>query len=645
VVAVTHGRATCIPVKGFSTTLFWPLILDSACEPGERAKVVQRQIRCLLRDRAWQSVDDLLHHIGPPRAADANVDDIRHSYAELTYFHEFVQHFLFSRRGATGPLKLFRRTDIPRVDVVFTLESQTIVYGMAIERMNLYVLDSLGVALLTLSLRSELGDSGTASLRFGGTDAADGAVHGNFDKLATRPLMLADVQRFNDGFRRAHAPFLVIDKPHRLVPPVRDGYVPRAVRWHGTSSTDLLPQTGASESATVARELRRGTGPRSVPPFAHFAGLLKGWRIAPRGAEGDTWRHMADDRLHLLSRITLPDQAAYAAISDGDWARLCFVDAPGNDPWPYASTFLCAEQDRHYYDRFHYDPGESSHSPSRYLVCGYALLAVGCGWFFEEHVTEHMHRHYYQLMLLAQIERVALLAISGQISRAVRRHESDGGSALEKLARFEARLQATEQDFLQFVHRFRFTGVSDQMQPTEMFAMLRRNMHLPELYADIKDELTTATDFLAMQNQQRQTASATRLSVVATFGVILGLAFALLGINILNAEDVRDLLGLVTEGAAGGADAAAALGILALTVGLSFLLGLAVAKLAIPRGLAGHEDPLGARLRGLMLWCGGFALLAGFGLLAVAVWPPLWAGSAVVAALLLGAVINAAVRR
>ncbi len=98
------------------------------------------------------------------------------------------------------------------------------------------------------------------------------------------------------------------------------------------------------------------------------------------------------------------------------------------------------------------------------------------------------------------------------------------------------------------MHRFRFTGESKQLQPREMFEMMRRNMRLDQIHADISDELTTVIAFVDMQEQQHQTQAASRLSIVATLGVIGGLIFSFLGMNVIVEKDMlRRLFGFGSD--------------------------------------------------------------------------------------------------
>jgi hypothetical protein len=628
--------AQFIPVLEFRTILFWPLILESQCEPAERPKIIEEQLQSLTRGGAWKQVHDLLDHIPPPTGETTEHDAL--CYNELTYFHEFVQNFLYARKaedGPTSPMQLFHRTDITEVDIIFTTEQETLHFPMQVGRLNLYVIAELGIALLAIETNLPSPGDQRARVRFCDISKADAVAAGDFRDLLERPLTLADVVRFNDAFRRAHAPYLT----KALKPPVGDGTLPRAVRWGARGEPfDLLRTSpnGDSESAEIAKKLRHGHGPRPIPPFRHFAHLLDGWRLEAREGTKDSWRHLADDRLPVLSYICLPNRTAYRSISFGDWVRICFLDGPASNTMPYASEFLRKDWDRYVYDRFHYESADSSLAPSRYLISGYSLVAVGSEGFFRHQVSQHMRRQYFQLMLLGQIERAALLSISSGISRAVRLHDSDNGPPLARLESFEKRLQAAEGDFLRFIHRFRFTGVSEQLQPTELFAIIRRNMRLPELFADLKDELTTATDFLGLLNQQRQTANATRLSVVATFGVILGLAFAMLGANLTSAESVGDLLKLfAVEAPRDGWVWAAALGVVAITIGGCFLAARGLAQIALPRRQGTEEDPIGNRLRRQFGAFGGFGLCIGATLLSLAAFPPIFWGLAGVSAAVL----------
>jgi hypothetical protein len=609
--------AAKIPVSRFDTTFFWPLTLDAdpGCMQNEIGYQIDREVCRLEAGGRWVPEPDLLEHIAPPDPGkrpepSANEADTvfqkrlaewqaakkafdmhpAESYAEYTYFHDFVQHFLFDKvtspqkRRWPGdeehkPIRLLRRTDVKCVSV--TMDGAYVngvdgVFRFEVKRLNLYVLRG-GLAMLALELSN-----------------SDGLVHERPEHYgpqpSNRPVMLHDVLLFNDRMRRAHAPFVRspdVDKHEQAFKPP-GSMVPLAVRLHGEV------KNGANETAEVARQfsigddvaqlpvtLRQTPGSaREVPPFQHWTWLINGdfstidddpasvgrngcrdkagWKIAPAQSSGWTWRHVADERLPILSAIRLPSEEDYRAISEGDWARLAGVDPPGRDPFPYASPFVNERIKEQFYDRYHYPHGESSSLPTRYLFSPYSLTAVGCGpgasgkWpFFDEYIIEnHMRRHYFQLMLLAQIEMAILMSLSSRITLAVSDLEKERASyRTRNLAeeRFTDRLMAIEQDLLQYVHRFRFTGVSSQIQPAEMFALLRRQMRLDIIFAEVRDELTTATGFLALRENRRQAKAQESLSLIAGLGVVFGIGFAVLSMNLLTSADLLDGIQLVPK--------------------------------------------------------------------------------------------------
>jgi hypothetical protein len=183
------------------------------------------------------------------------------------------------------------------------------------------------------------------------------------------------------------------------------------------------------------------------------------------------------------------------------------------------------------YDRF--APSEATTSTTRQLFSGYSYAVVGSGWFFDSHIRSHFRRHYFQMALLAHFESASLLNFSNRISHAVHRYASP-----RDRKSFEAAILGIEDEHLQFVHRFRFTGISNQVQPQEMYMLWRKHLRLDELHVDITQELESATSYIFAKDQMEQTNSATYLSIIATIGLLLGLAAAVLGANVLFREGV-----------------------------------------------------------------------------------------------------------
>jgi hypothetical protein len=649
-----HPPAVSTPL--FRTTFFWPLTLDlpsctdkdfSHTDPGDLniGKLVEDQIALLLDGGHWQHQPDGLRHLPCPPADEKRSYEAA-AYGEYVYFHDFVQHYLYNRqsltitregdkfaffttvtegeptqkKGATFPVEpfyLFQRHDIARVR--FKLgeehwETKIItptVHELMVERINLYVLRA-GVAMLAVEVSNVPG----------------------------QPVALHDAMKINDRLRRSHAPFLKTDRAADRAPV---NLVPLELTWLGRDSLPVSPIFNINDDAAqaAANLWKSGDNAREAKPFQHWQWLLnpqtsaagtsseadtRGWTIAPSRADGITWRHVADERLPILTTLGLASETDYRSLSEGDWMRLCFVDGPGSDAYPFARKFLEAQWPAHTYDRYHSAPCESSDAPVRYLLSSYALTAVGCGSFFPEYIANHMRRHYFQLMLVAQIELAAMLSFSSRISGAVADFE-DEPAREDAEERLSARLNIIERDMLQYVHRFRFTGVSGQLQPQEMFAQLRQVMRLDAIYADLKDELTMATQFLAMRATQdqakeeaRQAKAQERLSVIATIGVVFGLAFGFLSMNVLASSDFLESMGLVPKQKGLLQHVAAAAAVMALFTAGAFLLTFmqpgGETKAGQPRS-ARMSDPVTLWLRQKLGWGAALLLAAAIGAYAI----------------------------
>jgi len=90
-----------------------------------------------------------------------------------------------------------------------------------------------------------------------------------------------------------------------------------------------------------------------------------------------------------------------------------------------------------------------------------------------------------------------------------------------------------EEEYLQFVHRFRFTGASNHPQAAAITALWRRHLRLNELFEDLHTEITSATEYLFNRATSRGAATAERLTIIGTLGLLGALTFSFLGMNIL----------------------------------------------------------------------------------------------------------------
>lgn len=113
-----------------------------------------------------------------------------------------------------------------------------------------------------------------------------------------------------------------------------------------------------------------------------------------------------------------------------------------------------------------------------------------------------------------------------------------------------------------FIHRYHFTGVSNQLQARELFDQFRDSMELDKRYAEIKSERDGAAA-LALPEEQRETTRATlqlaqeqgqnacaaqTLTEIAAVATVVGVAAELAGVNVVmnRSEGAFALLSRIT---------------------------------------------------------------------------------------------------
>ncbi|GMG85344.1 hypothetical protein LNKW23_45640 [Paralimibaculum aggregatum] len=474
------------PVALFRQTLLWPLVLDSEPDEGWFEKECNR----LSGSEAWTLCEDPLELIPD--------EDGTGVYEEAVYFHDFVRNFLY-RKDADAPMRVYSRNGPAALTAVIDGTERR----FAVQHCALHLFE-LGVAILSLDLDFV-------------SDAQD--------------LTMADAQKIIDRLRRAYAPFWFGDR--------NPGYCPTEVFLDDEPCGLGRLET---RSAALAALKKRSAGPdRLVEPlFPWWSRLLAPLAVAGSDAQPNpgaaSFRQVLDERIPLmttlqLAQLTPPDAHAPAdparvleLVSEGDWFRLAGADGADDHAYPYNPEFLRSRSDNLFYDRFMASPDTDRNGATRFLFMGYHFAAVGSGNFFRDYVAGHMRRHYRQMNLIAYLEFAALLMLSNRLSRAARLKDS------------EERRRAiitVEKDFLVFTHRYRFTGVSNQLQAREMFDQLRRSMGLDLLYKEVKEEIDTAAQFALAEEQHEQSETVLTLTEIATLGLVLSVIVGAFGMNIV----------------------------------------------------------------------------------------------------------------
>lgn len=537
-------RADRIQVARFRQIYIWPLALRLAGLPTTSDEIAPEKLIDIAigaareainqKTELWEEVRDLLDH-ATRRGTRDQADDAQ-SYGEFVYFHDFVQAMLFRQPkdgNAEQPaLRIYRHKTIEGAEISIGAR----VFRARVDRCNLYLFRSGAAAL-------------AVELDFGAAPHIE-------ENGSERSLSLRDVQDFIDRARRSYTPYHVIDQLGVDHP----GQVVDRFAWKTTNGTLGTPSTPNSLEADRAQIAHLDTAKlRSAPMARHWLDILEPLEIAgyerkPLSVRNPVWRHVVDERIPVMSYVSLtgaaekcgvPVKTAFDSqvpgkiagmqdlwiVSRGDWIRLAGADESGTDPLPYSHRFLHDFETTTCYDR--YFPSDAATSATRYMFTGYHFTAVeaaslGGNDSSDSVIFHHFRRHYFQMGLILHMEFASLLATSSRVSEAVRRLMDDSNEVA-----FRQTLVEVQRDFLEFVHQFHFTGLSNQLQAREMFEQWRRALGLDALFKDVKTEIESATGFLLSDQQVRQGESANTLSTIASIAVFFGLAFSFLGMNVL----------------------------------------------------------------------------------------------------------------
>ena len=558
-----------IAVRRFRHTLFFPLALawetdqggDQRSTSGKRVQALADEL-AQSSDKPWREIKNLVTHCETPADVPADEDLEAERYQETVFFHRFIQRVLYSddlrghgaasdgddlkRHAAAGnasgrSMRIFRREDLtgvtveicavdplsdfkqmkacewwegetkaghrPSVGSIGRLSIREV--NLKLEAVNLYLFEA-GVAILTL----------TVSLACMPNGMLENSVKENG---CERAATVADILDLTEQFRRLYIPYWIksaVGEPEALRLHVWPDGVPAAVTWRHSSGKAFRLAAPPREEVTKA----------FVADFSHGVPALLPWwkellperlRICGTSKEQAEWRFVTDERMATSSFLSIKD---INRLSPGTWSRLCFCDKAGDKP-NYGEGFL-TDFDAHYaYDRFR-------SWGTRYVMCSYNFVCVVSEGRSPDFIELHMRRHYFQVFLLAQFQAAALLAFSNWVSEAMKSYADDADDD-DEAARRRLRndLYAIERDFQAFVHRYWFTGVSNQVQPSEIYSKLRELLSLETWFREVMTEIETSRAFLRDQEQERTARSAESLSLLAGLGLLIVVPAAILGMN------------------------------------------------------------------------------------------------------------------
>ncbi len=551
-----------IEITSFRQILLLPLTLAGSDD--RISDTVHDFAKTMQDQHGWTEEMDHLAHLGPANDKSA--------FAEFVYFHGYIQDFLYDRRdldaandGEHDALRLFRRADPGQLKVSVNIAGDAlgesgpvrIDVALPIARMHLYLFE-LGVATLVVEVALER----DPKVRISGRE---------------HPMSLAHAQALQNALRRIYPPYF---KQQHIDMDAAENIpeYPASLSWSGGANVARLKP---SEWIAQVADHRRN------PMDAVWRSVLDPLPIEKSSSDtGPRWRQIIDERIPSMIYIGARDGSC---IDRDDFVRLCFLDDPGRGD-PYARSFLRGFERKHCYDRHWY-----GRYGTRYMFSGYSMVMFGTGDPADQHdifhhvLAEHFRRHYFQMGLLIQLQFAALLSLSQRVSEAVKDKRARGR------AEFRRRMLAIEDEVLAFEQRYWFTQVSNQLQAREVYDLWLGNTGVVNIYDEVRAQVRAANAYLDAREQEKQTSASTRLSIVATFGAIVGVSLAFLGMNVLASpdflaafgvpKDVSSVPNATASGISGlrrlaGAHAAVFFGVVTLSCTLGRFL---LARYSIPR--------------------------------------------------------------
>lgn len=629
------ARSADIAVRELRFILILPLVLR---EPQRLEEVAS----ALHASEDWQPVADLADHAAPAGWNGAPAPGEQASrYAEFVYFHDFVQQILFKAdaSGPGEPVRLFRHTRVSGFSVTLNQGGVATRYSGAVDRALIYLFGSGSAAFV-------------AELSFP-SDCMASPENG-----PPRILSLADALWLSDHVRRTYAPYFILKGDESEA-----GGVPLDFTWHDRGDAPAFPRSPSTGLDEAFCFTFRDSHPRTAPMFAHWRDILAPLTIAgyeQGGGQADppVWRHVVDDRIPLMSYVSLTGAAASWAqgrndefgsqlcslpsdhadlhlLNRGDWVRLCYADKAGLDALPYNPEFLRNFEADACYDRFFPSEAIAGDTSSRIMFAGYHMNMTGAGWFFDNLMVQHFRRHYFQMGLVVNMELASMLAISSRITETTQLYVAARNAAeakqREASEQFRRAMAQIERDFLELTHLYMFRGLSNQLQPMELYDMWRRQLNLDAIYDDLKGELDAAMKVVQTDDESEradrsmhlgQTANA--LALLAAFGLVAGIVTGLLGINFLITSDMfAQFFSFLRQQLTGRGGGSAALGlaghlaVFSAVVSLTSFLGCGMLRLVAPdlhrapAGGSGVAESQSAGLSKVQRWLAWVGAIAG----------------------------------
>ncbi|MFM7461016.1 MAG: CorA family divalent cation transporter [Burkholderiales bacterium] len=479
-------------VRDFHHTLLWPITLRPLRR--EAAAGVVHYWDMLKRNPGpWKYVADTLLIEDETCLA---------GYEEFVHFLPYVQRFLYGvgdeGRGAQSSLYAFTREDIAKVEVELVKGSDA--FHLDVLRARLYFFYDIDVAV--------------AVLEVAGTD-----------------IPLAQAVELMDRFGRPYAPAGESSD--------RGAHCPYRVAFRGHDGA-LLSQSDYGDRDKFIDLVR---SERQTPLSMHWEFFLS--PLVPAYLQGGTikYHQIENKRIPTMTYLSFDDPTQ---LSRGDMIRIGFAAKWGaSDTLPYAKQFLADFESQYCYDRY-WDPEDpTTDMDTRYIFCGVSFAMITKTGQQAQLLGQFRHQ-FYQIGLIANFNKAALLSLSNRFSRAVERLNV---RSYESVKQFKKHVRETLEVFLRFNHRYWFHEISNQVQASDFFQRWSHQLGSDALYQEVREEARDINEYLDADRTRKQTDNAMRLTVVSSCGMVGTVVTGFLGMNLYSHSDLPLLEKILIFGA------------------------------------------------------------------------------------------------
>jgi hypothetical protein len=466
-------------VREFRHVLMWPL-----------------QLRRLRRESGHASHWDAVKAMpGPWEAVKDNLlvddDSCQAGYGEFVYFLPYVQRFLygFGESDAVTPssLHIFRRDDIRTIRVRLTPEAKPIDFDVA--RLRLVFFYDVDIALLAL-------------------------------EIVAHDLPLADAVEVMDRFGRPYPPYWDT--------PTAGAHCTHRVEFRDASD-ELVAASDYGDRekyVSLVRDIKQ------TPLSLHWEYLLRPLVPAYLGGGPVQYYQIENKRIPIMSYLAFDDPRE---LTLGDFARIAYAAKWGDSgTLPYSAKHLESFEARHCYDRYWDAADTGSGMDTRYMFAGVAFSMVTRHAAPGLDLVANFRHQFFQIGLIANFHKAALLNLSNRFSIAVERlRVGDYDSVRE----FKGNVREALELFLRFNHRYWFHEISNQLLAADLFARWSQQLGSDALYAEVREEAQDINQYLDAERTRRASDNAQRLTVVMACGMVGTVATGWLGMNLYSLAD------------------------------------------------------------------------------------------------------------